>query len=109
MRRGRSEIRRRRLFPFQYDVAFERPSELPDSATALYAERLNRARDANLAGLTELEAKIIALRFPRNTDRRSTLEDIGEDVGLSKERVRQIERLALSKLRDVLEADPVLQ
>jgi RNA polymerase primary sigma factor len=109
MRRGKRETRRRQFFPVQYDVAFERPSGQSDSAAKLYAERLSRALDANLADLTELEARIVALRFPRKTDRRSTFREIGDGVGLSKERVRQIQNVALSKLREVLEADPVLQ
>ena len=75
----------------------ERPSELPDSQAALYAERLNRAMSANLAELTELEARIIAERFPRDREDRLTLQKIAVGVGLSKERVRQIQDLALEK------------
>jgi DNA-directed RNA polymerase sigma subunit (sigma70/sigma32) len=38
-----------------------------------------------------------------------TLGEIGAAIGLSKERARQIQEQALSKLREVLEADPALQ
>ena len=75
----------------------------------MYAERLSRAIKGDLADLTKLEAKIIALRFPREDDRGVTLREIGDAIGLSKERIRQIETTALGKLREVLASDPVLQ
>lgn len=99
----------RRLFPVQHDTAFERPVQ-PESKDTLYVERLLRALDANLGQLTELESKILDKRFPTQQDRRRlTLQQVGEFVGLSKERVRQIQNHALAKLRVVLEADPALQ
>ena len=97
------------MFPVEHDVLLERPSRLPDSHTELCAERLNRAMSANLAELTELEARIIAERFPRDREARLTLQRVADGVGLSKERVRQIQDLALEKLRLILEVDPVLQ
>jgi RNA polymerase sigma factor (sigma-70 family) len=109
VRRGRRQKQYRALFPVQHDVRLEGPSELPDSQTALYAERLNRAMSANLAELTELEARIIAERFPRDCEDRLTLQKIADGVGLSKERVRQIQDLALKKLRAILTLDPILE
>lgn len=109
MGHGRREKRYRQVFRVQHDVVFERPSGPSDSSADLYAERLSRALDENLADLTKLETKIIALRFPWKDGRRSTFQEIGNAVGLSKERVRQIQSVALSKLREVLETDPVLQ
>ena len=109
MRREKREKRYRQLFPVQHDVLFERPSGPFDSSGELYAERLSRAIEENLADLTKLEAKIIALRFQRKDGRRATFREIGYAVGLSKERVRQIQNVALSKLREVLETDPVLR
>jgi DNA-directed RNA polymerase sigma subunit (sigma70/sigma32) len=38
-----------------------------------------------------------------------TLGEVGDAMGLSKERVRQIQKSALGKLREVLAADPSLQ
>jgi RNA polymerase sigma factor (sigma-70 family) len=98
----------RRRFPVQHDVSFERPDD-PGAAPDLYLERLQRAMDQNLGELTELESRILARRFPADNERRSTLQEIGEAVGLSKERVRQLQNSALNKLREVLESDPVLQ
>ena len=99
---------RRRLFPVQHDVSFERPYRTETPAD-LYVERLQRALHYNLGELTELESKIIERRFPTNCGPRKTLQEIGDAVGLSKERVRQLQNSALDKLRLVLSCDPVLQ
>lgn len=109
MRRGRQETNYRRLFPVQHDTTFERPSELPDAQTELYVERLHRALTENLGELTELESKILAQRFPSDRESRLTFKEIGDTIGLSKERVRQIQNIALNKLREVLAEDPVLK
>jgi RNA polymerase sigma factor (sigma-70 family) len=75
----------------------------------LYVERLGRILSAGAADLTRIEEHVLAQRFPYipGTKRR-TLEDIGRKMNLSKERVRQIEKAALVKLRAALECDPVL-
>ena len=109
LRRGKRHTRYRALFPVQHDALLERPSQLPDSQAALYAERLNRVMSANLAQLTELEARIIADRFPRDREDGLTLRKVADGVGLCKERVRQIQDLALEKLRVALTLDPILR
>ena len=83
--------------------------DLPDWRAELRVERLTRALDGNLGRLTELESRIVAHRFPHNGIPRLTLRQIGDAIGLSEERVRQIQKAALGKLRNVLVADPVLQ
>ncbi len=108
IRSSRDANKHRRRFPVHHEVWHEEPDRL-DSQTELYVERLNRAMDRNLGELTDLESKIIARRFPSDDKRRLTLQQIGELVGLSKERVRQLQERALGKLREVLEADPILQ
>ena len=75
----------------------------------LYVERLRRALQANTGELTDMESTILARRFPQNDQPRSTLQQIGLAVGLSKERVRQLQNSALQKLREVLAADGLLQ
>lgn len=109
MRRGKREGRYRRLFPVQLDVPFERETRSPDSRAELCVERLRHALDLNVGGLTDVESGILAQRFPDDGRGRLTFQEIGDGIGLSKERVRQIQNIALRKLRDVLEADPSLQ
>jgi RNA polymerase primary sigma factor len=53
-----------------------------------------------LAGLSPREEKILRLRFGIGEDGESTLEEIGRQFGLSRERIRQIEAKALERLRD---------
>lgn len=65
--------------------------------------RKKRLHDA-IASLTEREQTIIAQRFLG--EGRKTLAEIGDDFGLTKERIRQIEARALSKLRVRMENNP---
>lgn len=53
-----------------------------------------------LETLTEREKNVIMRRFGIKTDNPQTLEEIGRDLKISKERVRQIENSALKKLRN---------
>jgi RNA polymerase primary sigma factor len=109
MRRGKQSSRYRRLFPVQHDVEFERPGRLPDTRTELFVERLNRVLDDNLGDLTDIESRILTKRFLNDDESNLTFREIGNTVGLSKERVRQIQNIALNKLREVLRDDPVLK
>ncbi len=52
-----------------------------------------------LASLTPREAKIIHLRYGLRDGREHTLEEVGRKYGLTRERIRQIEKDALRKLR----------
>ena len=52
-----------------------------------------------LEALTDRESQVIRLRFGLEDGRSHTLEEIGEMMGVTRERVRQIEARAMEKLR----------
>jgi RNA polymerase primary sigma factor len=56
--------------------------------------------DSALASLSEVEQTVIRKRFGLSGHRRHTLEEVGRSVHLTRERIRQIEQVALAKLRD---------
>ncbi len=83
--------------------------EVGDPDLELYTERVSHALAKNLGRLDDRETIVMRSRFPLDGGRSRTLSEIGSTMGLSKERVRQIQNVALTKLRKVLESDPVLQ
>jgi RNA polymerase primary sigma factor len=52
-----------------------------------------------LAALTEREQKILKLRFGLEDGKQHTLEEVGQEFSVTRERIRQIEAKALAKLR----------
>jgi RNA polymerase sigma factor (sigma-70 family) len=108
-RLGKLESRHHTRFPAMAEMPVDIPESSPDHARDFYVERLNRVLDHNMAELTDLESTIISGRFPVGQDDKMTYRELGGKVGLSKERVRQIQNIALDKLRLVLEQDPLLQ
>lgn len=71
--------------------------ELPlDSATS---ESLKQATHEVLAGLTAREAKVLRMRFGIDMNTDHTLEEVGKQFDVTRERIRQIEAKALRKLR----------
>ena len=56
-----------------------------------------------VARLPERETKIIRSRFGLDDGRERTLETIGAKLGVTRERIRQLQNLALAKLRQMLE------
>lgn len=105
---SRKAQRRRETFPIEDDdVSTEHEPTQP--ADAIRLDRIKRMLASNQCELTDREAVVLDWRFPQDGGERRTLEQIGQTIGLSKERVRQLQQSALAKLRDVLEADPILQ
>ncbi len=67
-----------------------------DSATI---EGLQEATRSVLAGLTAREAKVLSMRFGIDMNTDHTLEEVGKQFDVTRERIRQIEAKALRKLR----------
>jgi RNA polymerase sigma factor (sigma-70 family) len=77
-------------------VADEDAIDPESSATAVLAKReVERA----LAALTDRERTVLMLRYGLMDGEEHTLEDIGAQFGLTRERIRQIEKKTLTKLR----------
>jgi RNA polymerase primary sigma factor len=70
-----------------------------DPQTAAEASALQRIVSEALADLTPREQRILRLRFGIGSTTDHTLEEIGKEFGLTRERIRQIEAKALDKLR----------
>jgi RNA polymerase primary sigma factor len=81
------------LGDFIADQAALQPEE--EATTSLLGEELNRT----LESLTPRERRIIELRFGLGNEYSRTLSEVGTELGLSKERIRQLEKGALAKLR----------
>ena len=73
-----------------------------DSATD---EGLKETTHAVLAGLTPREAKVLRMRFGIDMNTDHTLEEVGKQFDVTRERIRQIEAKALRKLRHPSRSD----
>jgi RNA polymerase primary sigma factor len=78
---------------FVEDVSSPAPSE--EVATHLLHEQLDKA----LSRLPPREAQILKLRYGLEDGRVYTLEEVGQTIGVTRERVRQLEAQALNRLR----------
>lgn len=107
-RLGMKQTRYRQRFPTEFDPALEQSNE---PAERRREDELDRAAEAvhvvvnNTAELTDIEQEVIHHRFGIDAGaqgRRLTLAQVGALIGLTKERVRQIQNRALEKLRITL-------
>ncbi len=81
------------LGDFIEDTSMEAPVE------AATFEGLRRATHDMLKGLTQREAKVLRMRFGIDMNTDHTLEEVGKQFDVTRERIRQIEAKALRKLR----------
>ena len=80
----------------------DREAVSPDAK--LYRKEIDGILSRAMVGLTARERTILVDRFGLTGNEEMTLEEIGRKMGLSRERVRQLEREAKGKLRQVLQS-----
>jgi RNA polymerase primary sigma factor len=84
-------------------------AEAPGASDAMEYQAMIDTIHRALAGLDPRESRVLALRFGLVGGRPHTLDEIGQDVGLTRERIRQIEKEALAKLRGGDRPDSLLE
>ncbi len=111
-RAGAKAARHRAQFPTAFEPAMERSDYLETKRERVEHEcvdELKRILFENSADLSHVERKVLAARFSLEQlgakvgPRRKTLDQVGDLLGVSKERVRQIQNQAMIKIRAVLE------
>ena len=109
-RLGIKATKHKSRFPVEFDPEFERSNHQELKAAEHERECAAHVKELfvrNTAKLTAVERQVIGHRFaigPYAEEAPLTLDQVGKMVGLTKERVRQIQKAAMSKLRDSLEA-----
>jgi RNA polymerase primary sigma factor len=82
------------------DLIEDENAVVPSEAAA--RAMLNGAIDEALAELNEREQRVVRLRFGLDDGQMRTLEEVGREFGVTRERIRQIESKTLAKLRHPL-------
>ena len=79
------------------DILADDDSSSPDEDIS--TDDLSNSIDDALSHLRDREAKVLRLYFGFDGNEERTLEEIGHELGVTRERVRQIKERALGKLR----------
>ena len=74
-----------------------------DPCELLQDDDLSQSIDQWLSDLTEKQREVVVRRFGLRGHESCTLEEVGQEIGLTRERVRQIQVEALKRLREILE------
>lgn len=77
----------------------------PDPSQVLQDEDLNEKLEYWLGQLNDKQRIVVERRFGLNGQERATLEQVGNEIGVTRERVRQIQIDALRRLRKILESE----
>ena len=77
--------------------------QVSDPAEMLQDDDLRESLSQWLSELSDKQREVVARRFGLHGYETSTLEEVGKEIGLTRERVRQIQVEALRRLRDILE------
>jgi RNA polymerase primary sigma factor len=83
-------------------MVMDNHTKTPDSEM-VEADNLHHVREL-LAKMDQREAAVLRMRFGLDDQEPKTLKQIGESLGLTRERVRQIESEAISKLSASMQA-----
>jgi len=75
-----------------------------EPAQCAQQERVNSILDAWIFKLSDKQRAVVERRFGLHGQRRLTLEEIGREIGVTRERVRQIQLDALANLRGMMES-----
>ncbi len=75
-----------------------------EPAQCAQQERVSAILDAWIFKLSEKQRAVVERRFGLHGERRLTLEEIGKEIGVTRERVRQIQLEALRNLRRMMES-----
>ncbi|MFM8266765.1 MAG: RNA polymerase sigma factor [Ilumatobacteraceae bacterium] len=89
------------LGEFVADVSGRGPAEQIDQTM------LREAVGKVLGDLTDREQEIVRMRFGLDGETPRTLEDVGREFGVTRERIRQIEAKTLAKLRHPIHSQPL--
>jgi RNA polymerase sigma factor (sigma-70 family) len=103
----------RTRFPVEFEPDMEQSDWADRRRDAIEDDCIDELKaivDRNLADLSSVEQTVIRRRFnwQQNEESGLTLEEVGKIIGVTKERVRQIQNKALAKIRSVME-DGVLR
>ena len=74
-------------------------TRIPSAETLAVNQHLKEQVERSLGNLSATEERVLRMRFGIDTDDPMTLKEIGDEMNLSRERIRQIEAQALNKLR----------
>ncbi|HWP94310.1 MAG TPA: RNA polymerase sigma factor RpoS [Gammaproteobacteria bacterium] len=76
-----------------------------DPSELLQSQDLQIVVEKWLARLTDKQREVVERRFGLNGHEKATLEEVGQQIGVTRERVRQIQMDALRRLRQILESE----
>jgi len=78
---------------------------VPDPSAVLQDENVHVNLEQWLDRLNDKQREVVERRFGLHGYERSTLEEVGKEIGVTRERVRQIQMDALKRLREILESE----
>lgn len=107
-RAAKQNYRYRSRFPIQLEPTMIKDDFLEQNRLEKHQDWIEEVRyvvNRNLADLSDIELSIVKMRFSLNKQevKPLTLKQVGEILGLTKERIRQIQNKALTKLRGIVE------